>query len=73
MKDTIARAARPLNRSRDRNHVCKLPVFSLRRRNEVPRAEEKQNALNEIRLLASVRHENVISYKEAGRPRLCLF
>mmetsp|Transcript_57420 Transcript_57420/g.161083 ORF Transcript_57420/g.161083 Transcript_57420/m.161083 type:complete len:446 (+) Transcript_57420:91-1428(+) len=27
--------------------------------------KEKQNALNEIRLLASVRHENVISYKEA--------
>lgn len=27
--------------------------------------KEKQNALNEIRLLASVQHENVISYKEA--------
>lgn len=27
--------------------------------------KEKQNALNEIRLLASVRHENIISYKEA--------
>eukprot|EP00927_Polykrikos_kofoidii_P052887 TRINITY_DN4690_c0_g1_i1.p1 TRINITY_DN4690_c0_g1~~TRINITY_DN4690_c0_g1_i1.p1 ORF type:complete len:549 (+),score=100.70 TRINITY_DN4690_c0_g1_i1:160-1806(+) len=27
--------------------------------------KEKQNALNEIRLLASVRHDNVISYKEA--------
>mmetsp|Transcript_29721 Transcript_29721/g.81386 ORF Transcript_29721/g.81386 Transcript_29721/m.81386 type:complete len:522 (-) Transcript_29721:235-1800(-) len=27
--------------------------------------KEKQNALNEIRLLASVRHENVISYKDA--------
>jgi len=27
--------------------------------------KEKSNALNEIRLLASVRHENIISYKEA--------
>eukprot|EP00929_Paragymnodinium_shiwhaense_P117651 TRINITY_DN8852_c0_g1_i1.p1 TRINITY_DN8852_c0_g1~~TRINITY_DN8852_c0_g1_i1.p1 ORF type:complete len:557 (+),score=113.51 TRINITY_DN8852_c0_g1_i1:149-1819(+) len=27
--------------------------------------KEKQNALNEVRLVASVRHENVISYKEA--------
>merc|ERR1711957_179871 len=27
--------------------------------------KEKQNALNEIRLLASVQHENVISYKDA--------
>lgn len=27
--------------------------------------KEKLNALNEIRLLASVRHENIISYKEA--------
>jgi serine/threonine protein kinase len=27
--------------------------------------KEKQNALNEIRLLASVRHENIISYKDA--------
>lgn len=27
--------------------------------------KEKQNALNEVRLLASVRHENVIAYKEA--------
>mmetsp|Transcript_95404 Transcript_95404/g.199603 ORF Transcript_95404/g.199603 Transcript_95404/m.199603 type:complete len:623 (-) Transcript_95404:268-2136(-) len=28
-------------------------------------AKEKKNALNEIRLLASVQHENIISYKEA--------
>jgi len=34
----------------------KLPALS---------EKEKQNALNEIRLLASVRHENVISYKDA--------
>jgi NIMA (never in mitosis gene a)-related kinase len=27
--------------------------------------KEKQNALNEIRLLASVQHENIISYKDA--------
>eukprot|EP00429_Kryptoperidinium_foliaceum_P018193 CAMPEP_0176044202 /NCGR_PEP_ID=MMETSP0120_2-20121206/21938_1 /TAXON_ID=160619 /ORGANISM="Kryptoperidinium foliaceum, Strain CCMP 1326" /LENGTH=626 /DNA_ID=CAMNT_0017377609 /DNA_START=65 /DNA_END=1945 /DNA_ORIENTATION=- len=27
--------------------------------------KEKQNALNEIRLLASIQHENVIAYKEA--------
>jgi NIMA (never in mitosis gene a)-related kinase len=27
--------------------------------------KEKQNALNEVRLLASIRHENVIAYKEA--------
>jgi NIMA (never in mitosis gene a)-related kinase len=26
---------------------------------------EKQNALNEVRILASINHENVISYKEA--------
>ena len=27
--------------------------------------KEQQNALNEVRILASVRHNNVISYKEA--------
>lgn len=27
--------------------------------------KEKQNALNEVRLLASVRHENILAYKEA--------
>lgn len=27
--------------------------------------KEKQNALNEVRLLASLRHENVVAYKEA--------
>ena len=27
--------------------------------------KEKQNALNEIRLLASISHPNIISYKEA--------
>jgi NIMA (never in mitosis gene a)-related kinase 1/4/5 len=27
--------------------------------------KEKDNALNEIRLLASIRHPNIISYKEA--------
>lgn len=27
--------------------------------------KEKQNALNEVRLLASIRHENIIAYKEA--------
>ena len=26
---------------------------------------EKANALNEVRILASVRHPNIISYKEA--------
>jgi NIMA (never in mitosis gene a)-related kinase len=28
-------------------------------------AKEQQNALNEVRILASVHHENVISFKEA--------
>ena len=27
--------------------------------------KEKQNALNEVRILASVQHPNVVSYKEA--------
>ena len=27
--------------------------------------KEKQNALNEVRILASIRHPNMISYKEA--------
>lgn len=27
--------------------------------------KEKQNALNEVRILASIKHENIISYKEA--------
>lgn len=27
--------------------------------------KEKQNALNEVRILASIRHVNMISYKEA--------
>jgi NIMA (never in mitosis gene a)-related kinase len=27
--------------------------------------KEKENALNEVRILASVKHKNVISYKEA--------
>jgi NIMA (never in mitosis gene a)-related kinase len=27
--------------------------------------KEKQNALNEVRILASISHENVISYKQA--------
>ncbi|CAD8083977.1 unnamed protein product [Paramecium primaurelia] len=27
--------------------------------------KEKQNALNEVRILASIRHQNIISYKEA--------
>lgn len=38
--------------------------------------KEKQNALNEVRLLASVRHENIVAYKEAfwdGNARcLCI-
>lgn len=25
---------------------------------------EKQNALNEVRIIASVHHENIVSYKE---------
>jgi NIMA (never in mitosis gene a)-related kinase len=27
--------------------------------------KEKENALNEVRILASIRHPNVIAYKEA--------
>jgi NIMA (never in mitosis gene a)-related kinase len=27
--------------------------------------KEKENALNEVRILASIKHVNVISYKEA--------
>jgi len=27
--------------------------------------KEKENALNEVRILASVQHQNVIGYKEA--------
>lgn len=27
--------------------------------------KEKQNALNEVRILASIRHPNIIGYKEA--------
>jgi NIMA (never in mitosis gene a)-related kinase 1/4/5 len=28
-------------------------------------AKEKENALNEVRILASIQHPNVISYKES--------
>jgi NIMA (never in mitosis gene a)-related kinase len=39
-------------------------------------AKEKENALNEIRILASVTHKNVIGYKEAffdeGTNELCI-
>jgi len=38
--------------------------------------KDKQNALNEIRLLASVQHDNVVSYKESfidvGSQTICL-
>lgn len=27
--------------------------------------KEKQNALNEVRILASIKHPNIVSYKEA--------
>lgn len=27
--------------------------------------KEKENALNEVRILASIRHPNIIAYKEA--------
>ena len=27
--------------------------------------KEKENAINEVRILASIKHKNVISYKEA--------
>jgi NIMA (never in mitosis gene a)-related kinase len=27
--------------------------------------KEKENALNEVRILASIRHQNIISYKES--------
>ena len=39
-------------------------------------AKEKENALNEVRILASIRHNNVASYKEAffeeGSNSLCI-
>jgi len=28
-------------------------------------AKEKENAINEVRILASIKHPNIISYKEA--------
>ena len=36
--------------------------------------KERQNALNEIRLMASVKHPNIIEYKESfiDNHRLCL-
>lgn len=38
--------------------------------------KEKENALNEIRILASVKHKNVIGYKEAffeeAEGKLCI-
>lgn len=27
--------------------------------------KEKENALNEVRILASIKHRNIVSYKEA--------
>lgn len=27
--------------------------------------KEKENSLNEVRILASIKHQNVVSYKEA--------
>ena len=39
-------------------------------------AKEKENALNEIRILASIEHETIIAYKEAffedSTSTLCL-
>ncbi len=41
-------------------------IYALKKVKFVSLSEkEKQNALNEVRLLASVNHPNVISYKEA--------
>ncbi len=38
--------------------------------------KEKENALNEVRILASIEHKNVISYKEAffeeNEGKLCI-
>jgi NIMA (never in mitosis gene a)-related kinase len=34
--------------------------------------KEKENALNEVRILASVNHPNVIGYKEAFFEDMCL-
>lgn len=38
--------------------------------------KEKKNALNEVRILASIKHENVVAYKEAffdeGSESLCI-
>jgi len=39
-------------------------------------AKEKENAINEVRILASIKHENVAGYKEAffeqGSSSLCI-
>jgi len=34
--------------------------------------KEKENALNEVRILASIRHPNIASYKEAFFEEGCL-
>lgn len=43
------------------NQIYALKKVNLNGLNE----KEKQNSLNEIRILASVRHQNVIGYREA--------
>jgi NIMA (never in mitosis gene a)-related kinase len=42
------------------NHIYALKKVSLENLN----VKEKENALNEVRLLASIKHENVIGYRE---------
>lgn len=37
------------------------------------RGKEKENALNEVRLLASIKSKNIIGYKEAFIEESCLF
>ena len=42
-------------------HVYALKKVRLNNLSE----KEKENAINEVRILASIKHKNVISYKEA--------
>ena len=48
-----------LRHADDKNYALKM--VSLKNLSE----KEKDNAINEVRILASIKHPNIISYKEA--------